>query len=79
MLTHAHIDHIGYLPRLVKDGFRGPIYATHPTVELADTLLRDTANDITYLTFEGRAVGDFTNADFQYQNLSDTWVAFDTI
>ena len=43
MLTHAHIDHIGYLPRLVKDGFRGPIYATHPTVELADTLLRDTA------------------------------------
>ena len=43
MITHAHIDHIGYLPRLVKDGFRGPIYATHPTVELADTLLRDTA------------------------------------
>ena len=45
----------------------------------SNTLLRDTANDITYLTFEGRAVGDFTNADFQYQNLSDTWVAFDTI
>lgn len=43
ILTHAHIDHIGYLPRLVKDGYRGPIYATHPTVELADTLLRDTA------------------------------------
>ncbi|MBC2605489.1 MBL fold metallo-hydrolase RNA specificity domain-containing protein [Pelagicoccus albus] len=44
MLTHAHIDHIGYLPRLVKDGFRGPIYATHPTVELAHILLKDTAH-----------------------------------
>lgn len=44
MLTHAHIDHIGYLPRLVKDGFKGRIYATFPTVELADTLLHDTAH-----------------------------------
>jgi len=44
LLTHAHIDHIGYLPRLVKDGFKGRIYATLPTVELADTLLRDTAH-----------------------------------
>ncbi len=44
LLTHAHVDHIGYLPRLVKDGFRGPIYATHPTVELARILLADTAH-----------------------------------
>lgn len=44
LLTHAHIDHIGYLPRLVKDGFRGRIYATHPTVELARILLADTAH-----------------------------------
>ncbi|MBK1877179.1 MBL fold metallo-hydrolase RNA specificity domain-containing protein [Pelagicoccus mobilis] len=44
LLTHAHIDHIGYLPRLVKEGFRGPVYATHPTVELAHILLRDTAH-----------------------------------
>lgn len=44
ILTHAHIDHIGYLPRLVKDGFRGPIYATHPTLELAKILLADTAH-----------------------------------
>lgn len=44
ILTHAHIDHIGYLPRLVKDGFKGPVYATHPTAELAHILLKDTAH-----------------------------------
>lgn len=44
ILTHAHIDHIGYLPRLVRDGFKGRVYATHPTVELARILLLDTAH-----------------------------------
>lgn len=42
-ITHAHIDHTGYLPRLVKEGFRGPIYATPATVELAHILLMDAA------------------------------------
>lgn len=41
LLTHAHIDHIGYLPALVKDGFAGPIYCTHATKELAGILLPD--------------------------------------
>ena len=40
-LTHAHIDHAGYLPRLVKDGFRGPIYCTRATFDLAQLLLMD--------------------------------------
>lgn len=43
LLTHTHIDHIGYLPRLVRKGFRGPIYATSPTVDLARLLLVDSA------------------------------------
>ncbi len=41
ILTHAHLDHIGYLPRLVKQGFSGPIYATESTIELAKILLLD--------------------------------------
>ncbi len=44
LLTHAHVDHIGYLPKLVKDGFRGPIHCTCATAELARILLLDTAH-----------------------------------
>lgn len=44
VLSHAHIDHSGKLPLLVKAGFRGPIHATGATVELADPMLLDSAN-----------------------------------
>ena len=43
VLTHAHIDHSGYLPRLVKAGFEGPIYCTPATRDLARILLMDAA------------------------------------
>ncbi len=43
LITHAHIDHIGLVPKFVKDGFHSTIYATHPTVALADVMLRDSA------------------------------------
>ena len=41
LLSHAHIDHCGNLPNLVDDGFGGPIYATHATVDLATIMMAD--------------------------------------
>ncbi len=43
ILSHAHIDHTGRVPKLVRDGFRGPIYATHATRSLCGIMLLDSA------------------------------------
>ena len=64
ILTHAHIDHSGLIPRLVRDGFAGTVYASQATCRLARHLLRDavnhgapyTAKDISRIRF--RAVAD---------------------
>ena len=57
IVTHAHLDHLGRIPRLVKQGFRGTIYCTPPTLELAEILLKDSAHlqkeDADYLNRKG--------------------------
>ncbi|MEI8206955.1 MAG: MBL fold metallo-hydrolase [Kiritimatiellales bacterium] len=43
LLTHAHLDHCGRLPKLVKDGFRGKIYCTPATADIAQIIMKDSA------------------------------------
>jgi metallo-beta-lactamase family protein len=57
VLTHTHLDHIGRVPRLVKQGFRGRIYCTPATRDLAEVVLKDAARlqeeDAEYLNSKG--------------------------
>lgn len=43
LLTHAHLDHCGLLPKLVKEGFTGPVYCTAATAEIARIIMLDSA------------------------------------
>jgi metallo-beta-lactamase family protein len=43
VLTHAHLDHCGLLPKLVRDGFEGPVFATEASVDIAEIVMRDSA------------------------------------
>ncbi len=57
VLTHAHLDHTGYVPVLARSGFRGPVYATPATCDLAGILLPDSGHlqeeDARYANFKG--------------------------
>lgn len=44
VITHAHLDHVGRAPRLMHEGFRGKVYMTPPTKDLAEAILRDSAD-----------------------------------
>jgi metallo-beta-lactamase family protein len=46
LITHAHLDHVGRIPKLVKEGFTGPIYSTPETKALAELVLNDAAGII---------------------------------
>lgn len=61
ILSHAHIDHSGLLPRLVKEGFRGPIFCTRATADLCEIMLMDSAYiqeaDVRYVNKRKRRQG----------------------
>ena len=81
VLTHAHIDHIGLLPRLVRQGFSGPVYATKATVDLADIMLKDAAHiqmeDIKYKKRRHEKQGK--KSPFPYEPLFDDVDAEETL
>ena len=56
VLSHAHIDHSGNLPTLVRRGYRGPVFTTPATIDLAEIMLRDSAHlqvqDVEYVNQE---------------------------
>ena len=55
VITHGHLDHTGYLPKLVKDGFDGPIYCTPATAAIAEIVLEDAAHLQQELSERGHA------------------------
>jgi metallo-beta-lactamase family protein len=58
LLSHAHIDHSGLIPKLVKEGFKGKIYCTLPTKELTEILLHDSAEIQMYESAHNRSNSD---------------------
>ena len=88
LLTHAHIDHSGYLPALVRDGFAGPVFCSEPTRALCEILLPDAAylqeEDAGYANRKGfskhhPALPLFTEADADAAIARLVPVAFDAL
>lgn len=89
LLTHAHLDHTGYLPRLVKQGFQGKIFGTAPTLSITEIILMDSAKiqeeEAEKASFEGYSKHEhplplYTEEDvtatlkFFKQTSLDTWI-----
>jgi metallo-beta-lactamase family protein len=67
LVTHAHIDHIGRIPKLVKAGFKGVIYSTPPTEELTELMLLDTTRILAH-----EAVADGKEPIYTERDVRDT-------
>ena len=87
VITHAHVDHVGYLPALVRNGFTGPVHATDGTVELAKIVLPDSGRlqeeEAAYANRKGfskhhPALALFTEADAQTSIRSFRATPYDT-
>ncbi|MCF7831320.1 MAG: MBL fold metallo-hydrolase [Candidatus Pacebacteria bacterium] len=63
IVTHAHMDHIGRIPKLIHDGFRGVIYSTLPTRDLAKLMLQDALHLMTQESLQREVEPYFTSED----------------
>lgn len=74
LITHAHIDHTGRLPKLVKEGFKGKIVATHPTKDFAKIMLEDAQGLI-----EEEAIRDKHDALYSTDDVEKTMIFFEGV
>jgi metallo-beta-lactamase family protein len=83
LLSHAHLDHCGYLPVLIKDGFAGPIFATQYTKELAGVILNDSARlqteDARYAAKKGYSKHNPPKALYGPDEVAQTLPRFKTV
>lgn len=84
ILSHAHIDHSGLIPKLVKDGFRGKIYCTPATRELTAVLLEDSAeiqqDDVKYINKRRAAEGlPYLKPLYTVEEAKDTFARFHAV
>jgi metallo-beta-lactamase family protein len=70
VITHGHLDHTGFLPKLIHDGFNGPIYCTPPTEAVMEIILDDSANLQSHLHARGLS-HERPNAPPPYYNQAD--------
>lgn len=80
VISHAHIDHTGYLPKLVKDGFNGPVYCTQPTADLMEIMLLDSAKlqeeEAEYARKKGYSKHTNPEALYEEKDVRDTFSLF---
>lgn len=80
VLSHAHIDHAGNLPNLVKQGFNGPIYSTHASVDLCKIMLYDSAyiqeRDFEFLRKRGKSPNGDDRALYSTEDVDRTLELF---
>jgi metallo-beta-lactamase family protein len=83
IITHAHLDHSGYLPRLVRDGFKGKIFLTHDTGKLVEIVLRDSARlqveDAKYADKKGYSKHEKPEALYNLDDANTTITKFETV
>src|SRR3989344_3831793 len=73
-ITHAHLDHIGRIPKLVKEGFKGPIYSTPETMSLAELILEDAVGIL-----DKEARRDSVLPMYEMQDMKDAMALWQTI